>query len=486
MWRSKPDSEPYDCSYPQETARDLKKQYLPIILVFLLIFVSGCASGGFNSSGVGPNQQFLESCEGTDFGALASASKEQVPREAGTGIVPYNEIRNIELFKHQIPVGDDLVRAISEICPGVLLVTFNQGRSYIYEENSDKLFQFAQLEIPQSFVAAENDFVNFFNTPQRRIDLGLRDVIVNDNKLFFSTVEFDKVRNCIFNSVYSFDIDFENFTYNNLQKIYESTPCVSPIEGAVVEGILNPSESGGRMQVNSDGEILLTTGHLALAHSYASDGAIEKYEPYVERYIDNPDAHYGAIINIGSGEKASEGKIFAKGFRNPQGLTITDSGQIYVSDHGPRGGDELNLVQADKNYGWPHETYGIPYDAAKEGSPWKLNDFWQAKYEARSEKYEQPLLVWKPAIAPSQIVSYNFPDGEFEDFNNELVLGTLKDLSIRIIKIQEDRVIFDSPIYIGERVRDIHAMSTSGVIYAVTDTQRLVRFKRYDFELPEE
>jgi hypothetical protein len=184
VWRSKPDSEPYDCSYPQETARDLKKQYLPIILVFLLIFVSGCASGGFNSSGVGPNQQFLESCEGTDFGALASASKEQVPREAGTGIVPYNEIRNIELFKHQIPVGDDLVRAISEICPGVLLVTFNQGRSYIYEENSDKLFQFAQLEIPQSFVAAENDFVNFFNTPQRRIDLGLRDVIVNDNKLF--------------------------------------------------------------------------------------------------------------------------------------------------------------------------------------------------------------------------------------------------------------------------------------------------------------
>lgn len=316
--------------------------------------------------------------------------------------------------------------------------------------------------------------------------MGLRDIIVNNNNLFFSTVEFSKENNCIFKSVYRFNIDFENFSFTESEKIYESTPCVKPLEGAVVEGVLNPSESGGRMVVTSNNEILLSTGHLALAHSYVSGNSIEKYQPYVDEYIDNPDAHYGALINLGTGDEATKGEIFAKGFRNPQGLTLSASGELFVSDHGPRGGDELNIVSEGKNYGWPHETYGIPYDAAKEGSPWELNEFWSKKYEARSDDYEQPLYVWKPAVAPSQIVFYDNPDGEFADFAGELVLGTLKDLSIRIIKIQDERVIFDSPIYIGERVRDIHAMSSSGVLYAVTDTQRLVRFKRYDFEIPEE
>lgn len=461
------------------------KGLLPIAII-LAVLISACSAGGLNRSSSGPSPQFLASCDQFDIAALGARSNEIVPQDSGTGIVPYNEIRNIELFKYQIPVGDDLVRSISEICPGVLLVAFNQGRTYLYEEESETLFEFTKLEIPQSFVAENEQIVSFFNTPQRRIDLGLRDIIVNNNSLFFSTVEYSKDRNCIFNSVYRFNIDFENFGFTESEKIYESTPCVKPLEGAVTEGILNPSESGGRMQVTSSGEILLSTGHFALAHSYASDGAIEKYQPYVEEYIDNPKAQYGALINIGTGEDVTEGEIFAKGFRNPQGLAISRDNQIFVSDHGPRGGDELNVVLEGKNYGWPHETFGIPYDAAKEGSPWELNDFWAAKYEARSNDYEQPLLAWKPAIAPSQIVYYNNPDGEFADFDGELVLGTLKDLSVRIIKIQDERVIFDSPIYIGERVRDIHAMSASGVLYAVTDTQRLVRFKRYDFQLPEE
>lgn len=465
-------------------------RFLPLLIS--MAFLAGCSAGSNSVENEqsqpagGQTRQSLPECDETDFGQLADRSVEVVPQVEGTGIVSYNEIQNIELIKYQFSIADDLVRSIAEICPGVLLITFNQGRSYLFEEKSANLFYFSDVQVPQSFIENTSAFVSFFNTPQRRIDLGLRDVIVNNGSLFFSSTEFDTQESCVFNSVYKYEINFNENSFSTPEQVYRSTPCVKPIEGAVVEGILNPSESGGRMQVNSDGEILLTTGHLALAHSYSAGGSVEKYAPYVEKYIDNPEAQYGAVINIGTGDEFNAGTIFAKGFRNPQGLAITESGEIFLSDHGPRGGDELNLIVEGKNYGWPHETYGIPYDAAKEGSPWELSDFWQDKYEAVSEDYEQPLFAWRPAIAPSQIIYYDVKGGEFRDFEGELVLATLKDLSVRIIKVQEERVLLDAPIYIGERVRDIHAMSGSGYLYALTDTTRLVKFQTYDFELPEE
>lgn len=130
------------------------KGFLPIAVLFTLT-LSACAGNTVSESAGGPDQQFLANCEQFDATELAARSNEKVPQDSGTGIVPYNEIRNLELFKYQIPVGDDLVRSISEICPGVLLIAFNQGRTYLYEENSEVLFEFTKLEIPQSFVAAD-------------------------------------------------------------------------------------------------------------------------------------------------------------------------------------------------------------------------------------------------------------------------------------------------------------------------------------------
>src|SRR4030095_5866299 len=128
------------------------------------------------------------------------------------------------------------------------------------------------------------------------------------------------------------------------QTLYETTPCLSARNGSITAG----RESGGRMTLVADGNLLLTVG------DHGWDGLAQK-----PAMAQEPNASYGktVMIDLRTGGEA----IYSLGHRNPQVLYVDPRGVIWETEHGPQGGDELNIMARGANYGWPLDTYGVQY-----------------------------------------------------------------------------------------------------------------------------
>ena len=158
----------------------------------------------------------------------------------------------------------------------------------------------------------------------------------------------------------------------------------------------------------------------------------------------------GAVVKTDL--KSRDSKKIATGFRNPQGLFYDYASKtLWSSDHGPRGGDELNRVSVNKDYGYPFVTLGRPYLNDNLLQKNSLN----VKYGTHTG-YEYPVYSWTPSIGPSQ-VSIVHKSSVFSDWwSGDLLLSTLKDMSIQRLKMKcTTKVLYSERIYIGERIRDM-------------------------------
>jgi glucose/arabinose dehydrogenase len=163
------------------------------------------------------------------------------------------------------------------------------------------------------------------------------------------------------------------------------------------------------------------------------------------------------------GSKEAIAGIWSYGHRNPQGLAMDPrDGSLYDTEHGPRGGDELNLILPGRNYGWPVVTYGMNYD----GTPMVA--------DTEKEGIERPLTYWVPSIA---VCGLDFYAGEkFPKWKNDLLAGALAQQEVRRIRIVDRKVVEQEVILknIG-RVRDV-AAGPDGLIYVVLNQpDRIVR-----------
>ncbi len=146
--------------------------------------------------------------------------------------------------------------------------------------------------------------------------------------------------------------------------------------------------------------------------------------------------------------------IYSFGNRNIQGIAIhPETGKVWATEHGPMGGDELNLIGAGKNYGWPEISYGINYDGKI------ITEF------THKPGMEQPNLYWRPSIA---VCGLDFYTGDlFAKWKNKLLVGALKYEEVRLLDIENDRVTHDEVILKGQgRVRDVQT-GPDGAIYVV-------------------
>lgn len=146
--------------------------------------------------------------------------------------------------------------------------------------------------------------------------------------------------------------------------------------------------------------------------------------------------------------------LYSLGNRNIQGMAIhPETGDLWTTEHGPMGGDELNKIEAGKNYGWETITYGRNYN----GSIITEN--------THMPGMEQPNLYWKPSIA---VCGLDFYTGDlFEKWKNKLLVGALKYEEVRLLQIEEDRVVHEQVIFKGAgRVRDV-STGPDGAIYVV-------------------
>ena len=160
-------------------------------------------------------------------------------------------------------------------------------------------------------------------------------------------------------------------------------------------------------------------------------------------------------------------EIFSYGHRNPQGLFYDkQSKKIYSIEHGPRGGDEINIIEAGKNYGWPVISYGKEYWA-----PFAVGE------GTHKEGMQQPIKVYIPSIAPSSLIVYS---GKiFKEYKGNIFSGALKLRHInRIVLDENQEVVSEQRLFekLNERIRNI-IESPKGYIYFSTDNGRIYVIK---------
>ncbi|MFO1250519.1 MAG: PQQ-dependent sugar dehydrogenase [Inhella sp.] len=162
--------------------------------------------------------------------------------------------------------------------------------------------------------------------------------------------------------------------------------------------------------------------------------------------------------------------IWSLGHRNPQGAALhPQTGALWVSEHGPQGGDEINIARAGANYGWPLRSYGCNY-----GDP--PGPACQLGGGAHAPQFVEPLSFWVPiSVAPSNIV---FVDGPmFPEWRGDLLMGALAGQAIWRLRYQGERELLRERIFEGERVRDVD-LAPDGSIWFLTDSGRLLQLVR--------
>jgi glucose/arabinose dehydrogenase len=147
------------------------------------------------------------------------------------------------------------------------------------------------------------------------------------------------------------------------------------------------------------------------------------------------------------------------GHRNIQAAAFDSRGRLWEIEHGTRGGDELNLVQKGRNYGWPVVAYGIEYS----GDPIRGSGTDRAGYEP-------PVYYWDPVIAPSGAQWYT--GDAFPAWRNSLFVGALKEKRLVRLVLENDRVVGEEHLLVdrGQRIRDVR-QGPDGALYVVTDDQ---------------
>lgn len=154
--------------------------------------------------------------------------------------------------------------------------------------------------------------------------------------------------------------------------------------------------------------------------------------------------------------------IFSYGHRNPQGMAMhPETGEIWAHEHGPRGGDEINLVQKGKNYGWPEVTYGRNYSGT------------QITPLTKKAGTEQPLWHWTPSIAPSGM-SFITSD-KYPEWKGHLISGSLKFSYLVLCRLDGNKVVSHEVLFDGiGRLRNV-IQGSDGYLYIATDSGKIVK-----------
>lgn len=208
-------------------------------------------------------------------------------------------------------------------------------------------------------------------------------------------------------------------------------------------------EGGGRLVQVNPTTLLLSVG------TYQFDGVTG---PYIAGQ--DPETDLGKIIEISIPHHT--GHIFTLGMRNPQGLLVARDGRIWETEHGPMGGDEVNLLRRGANYGWPKVTYGLEYGAR----PWPYNE-----HQGLHRGYTTPAFAFMPSIGISQIVEPNTE--QFPLWEERLLVSSLYGNSLFVLKTEGDHIVYAEQLPMGERLRDMITLH-DGRIAILTDSAKLI------------
>ena len=276
------------------------------------------------------------------------------------------------------------------------------------------------------------------------LDVALDPDYKNTARIFFTSgvnIEGDKGGNT---ALYSARLTKE-LTLENLQLLYKAVPNTKTAQ-----------HWGSRIVFDKEGHVYFTVGDRGNREvnpqDITKDGG-KVYRLHLDGSIpsDNPFV----------GKDEAKEAIYSFGHRNPQGMVVhPQTGAIWAHEHGPRGGDEINIIKAGSNYGWPTITYGINYSGTS------ITD------KTESPGLEQPFYYWVPSIAPSGMA---FASSAYPEWENSLLVGSLKFEYLERLKIQNNKVVKREKIADGiGRVRNV-VTGPDGLLYLGVEGKGIVK-----------
>jgi len=291
---------------------------------------------------------------------------------------------------------------------------------------------------------------------------GIKDIIINkfanfDNKLLLaSSLDYNKNKDCYILSVFLSEIlNEKKLEISDWRKIFSTKKCLS------VNLTKNPkfagASAGGRLFKFDEESILISIG------DFYADGV---NGPMQSQNLSNL---YGKILKVNINDLTSE--IYSFGHRNPQGLYIDKNKNIFSTEHGPTGGDELNLVVQNNNYGWPYATYGTnykSYDAYDKAADNLIKEWPIDKTNNTHDGYTKPLFSWGNQLGISNLIVYE--NDYFAKWNNNLIISSLatKQLVRMIYDYENQSILYKENIKVGKRIRDLILLN-NGKIALLTD-----------------
>ena len=227
---------------------------------------------------------------------------------------------------------------------------------------------------------------------------------------------------------------------------------------------VTPDKSGGqhfgsRLAWQTDGTLLMSVGDGGNPPQRVGD-------MLARDQAQNLATDNGSILRLTDGGKPAPGnplagkpgarpEIWSYGHRNIQGMVRDASGRIWATEHGPKGGDELNLIEGGQNYGWPLQSYGLDYRTSEP----------VGKHEVAG--MAAPKVAWVPSPGPSGLAFYT--GSHFPQWKGSLFSGGLASMDVRRIVLDKDgKVTGQDRLAIGQRVRDIR-QGPDGYLYLITD-----------------
>jgi aldose sugar dehydrogenase len=238
----------------------------------------------------------------------------------------------------------------------------------------------------------------------------------------------------------------------NVSVIFRATPATN-----------STLQYGSRLIFDKDGNLFVSVGEKSITSARVQAQQLDSYlGKIVKITTDGKPAPGNPFIN----QAGAKPEIYSYGHRNPDGLDINPAiGELWEAEFGPRGGDEINLIHAGKNYGWPVITYGIEYSGDKVGAGIQ-----------QKEGMEQPVYYWDPVISPCGICFYN--GNAIPEWKNNLFVAALSGKHVDRLVIKDNKVVGEERLLTDkdQRFRDVAYMNN--MLYAITDGGDIYRISK--------
>jgi glucose/arabinose dehydrogenase len=321
---------------------------------------------------------------------------------------------------------------------GAALAVLNDGSLLMGGgERGDTLFLYSQNKlVTVGKVLEQNERIR--DSRFAPTDIAILSEDANSAQLLISYPRLTQNPECVRLVVFRYTYSKKEQSIEKGERWFQGKPCVA---------ISAVQHAAGRMQVIDSTTAYLTTGDLGY--------------PKINRV--SARGWLGGVFEI----KANSIKQISKGHRNPQGI-VKIGNNIYISEHGPRGGDELNLIKAGKDYGWPFVTFGQAYSSG---------DYVKPTRPGTHAGYEKPLYSWVPSVAPTELVQ--LPSGpQWKAQQSQIVMGTLAEQALIFIELlTPNKVGVVTSFDVGHRIRDLELLPDATMV-ATTDDGKLLLISR--------